>query len=65
MSPAATTWHATRYHRRALKADTMMIFSAVLKMHLRPPFTAVAAPHKRNAYSNGLFQILRSGGNCR
>jgi hypothetical protein len=63
-SSTATTWHATRFHRRALKADTMMNFSAELKTHLRP-FTAVAAPHKRNAYLNGLFQMLRSGGNCR
>jgi hypothetical protein len=60
-----TTWHATHYHRRALKADTTMIFSVEPKTHLRPPFTAVAVPHKRNAYWNDLFQILRSGDNCR
>lgn len=61
-SSTATTWHAIHCHRRVLKADTMMNFSAEPKTHSRPPFTAVAAPHKRNGYSNGLFQILRPGG---
>lgn len=64
-SSTATTWHATHYHHRALKADTTTNFSAEPKTHSRPPFTAVAAPHRRSAYSNGWFQIPYSGGNYR
>lgn len=39
-SSTTTTWHATRCHRRVLKADTMMNFFVEPKTHWRPPFNA-------------------------